>query len=185
MTGHRAVLAILIVVCAFAAPAATEAQPPSVSPWPEDWLDPTLRDSDRWRPRRMGPRQKIRMERHWTYMNERIPPPYRGRMSPLESTPETIAAGEEVYARHCAQCHGERGFGDGDAGRALDPSPALLSFMVRMPMAVDEYLLWSVSEGGLPFGSEMPAFKDRLSEEQIWQVIAFMRAGFPTDAAAR
>jgi mono/diheme cytochrome c family protein len=179
MIGWRAGISILIIfsVAAMATPSA--AQPRSVSPWPEDWLDPTLRDTDRWRPRRMGPQQKFRMERHWTYMNERIPPPYRGRMNPLETTPATIAAGADVYAEHCAKCHGERGFGDGDAGRALDPSPALLSFMIRMPMAVDEYLLWSISEGGLPFGSDMPAFRDRLGEEEIWQVIAYMRAGFP------
>ncbi len=174
MTGWRAIVPILILFAGSLMAADAKAQPASISPWPEDWLDPAFREDGRWRPRRMSPQQKFRMERHWTYMNERIPPPYRGRMSPLEATPETIAAGAGIYAAHCAECHGERGFGDGDAGRALDPSPALLSFMVP-----GEYLLWSLSEGGLPFGSEMPAFGDRLTEEQIWQVIAYMRAGFP------
>jgi mono/diheme cytochrome c family protein len=46
-------------------------------------------------------------------------------------------------------------------------------------MAVDEYLLWTISEGGKPFDTDMPAFKDVLTPEEIWQVIAFMRAGFP------
>jgi hypothetical protein len=34
-------------------------------------------------------------------------------------------------------------------------------------------------EGGAPFGTRIPASKDPLSQEQIWQIIAYMRAGFP------
>ena len=49
-----------------------------------------------------------------------------------------------------------------------------------MPMAGDEYLLWTVSEGGQRFGTDMPAFKDTLTEDQIWSIIAYMRAGFPS-----
>ena len=48
--------------------------------------------------------------------------------------------------------------GNGDAGKALSPSPALLAYMIRRPIAVDEYLLWSISEGGKQFGTDMPAF---------------------------
>jgi mono/diheme cytochrome c family protein len=48
-----------------------------------------------------------------------------------------------------------------------------------MPWAVDEYLLWAISGGGAPFATEMPAFMDTLTREQIWQIITYMRAGFP------
>jgi len=47
---------------------------------------------------------------------------------------------------------------------------------------VDAYLLWAISEGGAAFGSRMPAFADRLSREQIWQIVTWMRAGFPAVA---
>jgi mono/diheme cytochrome c family protein len=87
-----------------------------------------------------------------------------------------------LYADNCALCHGPTGMGDGEAGRALNPSPALLAYMINMPMAVDEYLLWTISEGGEPLGTDMPAFKDVLTTEEIWNVIAFMRAGFPNSA---
>jgi mono/diheme cytochrome c family protein len=50
--------------------------------------------------------------------------------------------------------------------------------MIRRPISVDEYLLWAISDGGKQFESEMPAFKDRLSRDDIWRVIAYMRAGF-------
>lgn len=74
--------------------------------------------------------------------------------------------------------------GHGDAGLALYPSPALLADLVRMPQAVDEYLVWAISDGGAPFGTKMPAFKNALTRDQMWQIIAFMRAGFPDARAA-
>ena len=37
--------------------------------------------------------------------------------------------------------------------------------MIRMPMLNDEFLLWTVSEGGAPLGTGMPAFKGVLTTE--------------------
>jgi hypothetical protein len=31
--------------------------------------------------------------------------------------------------------------------------------LVQQPIAVDQYLLWTISEGGKPFDTAMPAFK--------------------------
>ena len=90
-----------------------------------------------------------------------------------------IAAGRALYLGNCAACHGPDGLGDGDAGQALSPSPAVLAYMITRPIAVDPYLMWSISEGGGQFNSEMPAFKDELSQDEIWDIIAYMRAGFP------
>jgi mono/diheme cytochrome c family protein len=122
------------------------------------------------------------MLRHWIFMNQGVPAEYRGQTSTVAPTEATIREGAALYAGNCASCHGPTGQGDGEAGRALDPSPALLSYMIRMPMAVDEYMLWTISEGGKSLGTEMPAFKDTLTAEEIWKVVAFMRAGFPSGA---
>ena len=71
------------------------------------------------------------------------------------------------------------GLGDGEGAGDLTPSPALLAYLVQQPIAIDQYLLWSISEGGKDFGTAMPAWKDTLSEDQIWKIIAYLRAGFP------
>lgn len=127
----------------------------------------------------MGPGQEQRMQRHWTYMNEGVPAAYRGARSTVRATPEVVAEGRALYSQNCASCHGTAGLGDGEAGRSLVPSPALLRWFVQMPMSGDEFLLWTVSEGGERFGTDMPAFKQVLSEDDIWKIIAYMRAGFP------
>lgn len=127
---------------------------------------------------RMGPGQEQRMQRHWTYMNEGVPSAYRGARSSVRATPEIIAEGKALYSDNCASCHGAAGLGDGEAGRSLVPSPALLRWFVQMPMSGDEYLLWSIAEGGERFGTEMPAFKGTLPEDDIWKIISYMRDGF-------
>jgi mono/diheme cytochrome c family protein len=108
-----------------------------------------------------------------------VPNEYASATSTVRSGKETIAAGAKLYAQHCARCHGSDGTGGGEGSKALAPSPALLVYMIQRPIAVDEYLLWTISDGGKQFDTEMPAFKDSLRREDIWHVIAYMRAGFP------
>ncbi len=98
----------------------------------------------------------------------------------MRSTPEVIATGAGLYSEYCASCHGSRGYGDGEDGGSLTPSPALLNHLVRMPMTGDEYLLWSISEGGERSNTDMPPFKSVLEQDEIWRIIAYMRSGFPS-----
>ena len=148
-----------------------------------DMWDPGWTRRDAWQPDQMDRSLRWRMTRHWTFMQSGAPPDYRDASNPLSRTPETVRTGGALYAENCASCHDASGTGHGDAGLALSPSPALLAHMIRMPDAVDAYLLWAISEGGEPFQTDMPAFKDTLSQDQIWQIITYMRAGFPPLAA--
>lgn len=119
------------------------------------------------------------MARHMYYMRGGVPEEYRGTSSPLVPTAQDIHEGAALYADNCATCHGAGGFGDGEGGRDLSPRPANLARMIRMPMMSDPYLFWTISDGGEPLGTGMLAFKDVLSEDQIWKTVAAMRAGFP------
>ncbi|MEZ5859277.1 MAG: cytochrome c [Geminicoccaceae bacterium] len=185
-------MAVVVAVAAWAAPLDGSAQQRDFGP--QDWWGPGSgdwermwpegRERDRWSPGRMGVTQNQRMLRHWTFMNGQVPEAYEGATSTVERTPETIARGAELYAAHCARCHGEIGYGDGTEGRSLVPSPALLAFLVQRPIAGDAYLNWAIAEGGSAFGTEMPAYKEALAEDDIWAIIAYMRSGFP-DTAAR
>jgi len=142
--------------------------------WDPDWMR-----RDRWDPQRADRNLLWRMTRHETFLQDGVPKAYRGARNPMSQTPDTVRKGRALYQQHCASCHDASGTGHGDAGLALYPSPALLAHLIRMPDAVDAYLLWAIAEGGEPFGTEMPAFEDELTEAQIWQIITYMRAGFP------
>ncbi len=127
----------------------------------------------------MTPAQRQRMLRSWTFMNKGVPDDYLKAENTVGFTTKAIAAGGPLYAAQCQRCHGETGLGNGALAPDLTPSPALLAYLIQQPIAVDQYLLWSISEGGKQFDTAMPAFKNVLTQEQIWQIVAYLRAGFP------
>lgn len=132
-----------------------------------------------WSLRNLDPEQQQRMLRFSTFVNGDIPHQYSAAENTVGYTVRAIAEGGPLYHAHCQKCHGVMGLGNGDLAYSLKPSPALLAYMVQQPVAVDQYLLWSIAEGGKQFGTAMPAFKNRLSQEQIFQIVAYLRAGFP------
>lgn len=179
---HFSIRVLVVTLLASAVAFAATAQQQRGDWWGNGPMGPGHMWSDRmpgWSWGNMGPGQQKRMQRHWTYMNEGVPTAYRGARSTVRATRDVIAKGQALYSENCASCHGAEGLGDGESGRSLVPSPALLRWFVQMPVTGDEYLLWSISEGGEPFGTDMPAFSGNLSEEDIWKIIAYMRAGFP------
>ena len=137
-----------------------------------------------WESKESTPDLLSRAARHREFMEVGVPVEYRSHASPYPSATMVIQGGGRLYKSYCAACHGAKGLGDGDAGRDLTPSPALLAYMIERRRAVDEYLLWTISEGGKQFGTGMLAFKDTLTDREIWQIVAYMRAGFPTVGAA-
>jgi hypothetical protein len=57
----------------------------------------------------------------------------------------------------------------------LDPAPENL--VVAQGGLSDAFMFWRISEGGAmqPFNSAMPAWKNALSEDRIWEVITYIR----------
>lgn len=103
------------------------------------------------------------------------PAPYAGMTNPHGGDANAEAAGQTIYQTNCASCHGEGGAGDGPAAATLDPPPQDLA--ENIDGLDDSYLFWRIAEGGgmEPFNSAMPAWKGILSEDEIWQVISYMR----------
>ena len=103
------------------------------------------------------------------------PAEYAGMTNPHEGDQAAIQAGQELFQAQCVSCHGETGQGDGPAAASLDPHPQNLA--ENVPGLSDGYLFWRISEGGaIPeFQSAMPSFKNVFTEDQIWQVISYIR----------
>ncbi|MBW6471587.1 MAG: cytochrome c [Anaerolineaceae bacterium] len=99
-----------------------------------------------------------------------IPAEYAGKTNPLGS--DAAAAGQAIYVVQCASCHGDSGKGDGPAGQALTPPAANL--VESAAKYGDDYLYYRIAEGGTmdPYNSSMPPFKNVLSQDEIWQVVA-------------
>lgn len=100
---------------------------------------------------------------------ESVPAEYAGATSPLGA--DAATAGAEVFKTNCESCHGPQGHGDGPAGAALDPQPKNLAEFA--PTVGDDYLYWRINTG--KEGTAMVAWKGVLTDEQIWQAVAFIR----------
>ena len=98
-----------------------------------------------------------------------VPAEYAGATNPLGA--DAAAAGADVFKVNCASCHGEKGYGDGPAGAALDPAPKNLVEVAAL--AGDDYLYWRLNTG--KEGTAMIAWKGVLTDEQIWQAVAYIR----------
>ena len=116
--------------------------------------------------------------RHAYYRRSGVPAPYAGRTDPFQPSIRFVLAGADLYDLRCAICHGPMGLGNGSASQRLQQRPADLAGSVSSPDVHDDFLLWTISEGGAQFGTDMPAFKHDLSEAEIWSIIGYMRATF-------
>lgn len=110
-----------------------------------------------------------------TFQTIEIPEEYRDLTNPFDGDEAQAAEGEVLYQANCASCHGVTGEGDGPAAGGLEPPPKNLA--VEIDTLSDAYLFWRISDGGLmaPFNSVMPNWRGIMDEEQIWQVITYLR----------
>ncbi|WP_421828836.1 c-type cytochrome [Larkinella sp.] len=90
--------------------------------------------------------------------------------SHFPTEPLTLEQGEELFMEYCSSCHGEAGYGDGAAGRALGAKPANFHDP-EVTKQTDGALFWKLSTGR----GNMPPFKDVFSDEQRWQLVAYLR----------
>jgi mono/diheme cytochrome c family protein len=96
-----------------------------------------------------------------------------------------VALGAKVYAQHCASCHGANLEGQHEWRRRLPNG--------RMPAPPHDEsghtwhhpddVLFDITQRGMvppyaPAGyeSDMPAFADRLSDDEIWAVLAYIKS---------
>ena len=106
------------------------------------------------------------------------------------TTPESLANGQRLYAQNCAACHGENGAGDGifadDLAQAGEASMQSMSgatdMMMQTPInfadpkrilgASPALLQGKILRGGM--GTGMPMWGSIFTEDQIWDLIAYI-----------
>ena len=109
----------------------------------------------------------IYQNREW-----KVPEEAKRMNNPIPPSEVALHAARLVYLDKCAECHGETGRGDGPQAAMYSTPPASLTDLKRMASITDGEIFYQISEGRKP----MPAFKKRLTEEQRWQLVLFVRS---------
>lgn len=97
----------------------------------------------------------------------------RSDTNPLAATPENIHAGQRNFTSYCMVCHGLDGQNTGVpfANKMSPPVPMLTSADVQG--YTDGQLHWIIQNGISPSG--MPASKEIFHDEEIWQLVLYLR----------
>jgi mono/diheme cytochrome c family protein len=111
----------------------------------------------------------------------KVPEEAKRRPNPIQPSEPALAAGRSIYLDKCVQCHGQTGKGDGPDAASYYPSPTSLVDAKHMNSVTDGEIFYQISEGRKP----MPAFKRKLTEEQRWQLVLYVRSFAPAAPASR
>jgi mono/diheme cytochrome c family protein len=89
-----------------------------------------------------------------------------------------VERGRALYAERCALCHGAQGEG-WDWAKKVETPPVPVPDLARAaPERSDDFLFRVVRDGGEAVGRTrfMPAFGFQLSEQDVWDLVAYIRA---------
>lgn len=99
--------------------------------------------------------------------------------------PDRVARGAMLYAQSCARCHRANLEGAPDWKKSLPDAslpPPPHDRSGHTWHHPDTLLLDIIANGGDPaFNSKMPAFKDKLSEEEMRAILAFIKSKWGKD----
>ena len=91
-------------------------------------------------------------------------------LSPLETTAENTAAGQELFFTYCQLCHGSEGRGDGTVAQRGFPAPP--SFGSATTAALKDGQIFHI----MTFGqNNMPGHASQLDVEERWQIVQHVK----------
>ncbi len=94
---------------------------------------------------------------------QRAPAAARTLENPYAGEKDAVLAGEKLFRRHCAECHGSD-------GRGRDKAPDLRSGVIQSASAGT--LFWFLKNGNIKRG--MPSWS-RLPDQQRWQLVTYIQ----------
>lgn len=99
-----------------------------------------------------------------------VPAEFKNMANPVAKTDESIKAGQGLYVKYCASCHGKTGLGDGVKARMLKDYAGDFSGDYYQNQTDGEHFYKT------KFGrNEMPKYEGKLSDENIWHIVNYMR----------
>ena len=103
-----------------------------------------------------------------------LPPEADTLKSPLTVDAKVLRGGKAVFKDKCERCHGPAGLGDGPDA---DPDSMMdmdLTLAKRAERNSDGVVFYKVMNGRRK--PKMPAFKEELSSDQVWAVVAYVQS---------
>ena len=101
-------------------------------------------------------------------------PEARKLKNPVAITPASIEAGRKAYGKFCAFCHGADAKGEGPMAPKDSHPPNLTNGTWKHGSSDGE--IFTVISDGVGGKSVMKSFKSKLTPEEIWDVVIYLRS---------
>ena len=98
-----------------------------------------------------------------------------GPPNPVAYTPKILDLGKRKYEAQCAPCHGLTGDGKGKVGEIWLPPPPPVND-ARIKAMSDGQLYIRIVKGGAANGALMPAYDKKLTLEERWAVVNYIKS---------
>ena len=99
-----------------------------------------------------------------------IPAKYKDMASTVKTSPASVQAGDALYKKNCASCHGKAGLGDGPKAKTLETFPGDFSSADFQGQS-DGILFYQIKFGR----NDMPKYDKKIEDADIWNMINYMR----------
>jgi mono/diheme cytochrome c family protein len=99
-----------------------------------------------------------------------VPANFKTMQNPVAKGDESNKAGQALYLKNCASCHGKTGLGDGVKARMLKDFPGDFSGTFFQNQTDGEHFYKTKTGRG-----EMPKYEGKLADNDIWNIVNFMR----------
>ena len=99
-----------------------------------------------------------------------VPANFKSMKNPVAMSDASAKAGQALYAKTCAACHGKTGLGDGPKSKSLKTATNNLTKADYQDQTDGEQFFKTKTGRG-----DMPKYEGKMSDEDIWNMVNYMR----------
>jgi mono/diheme cytochrome c family protein len=98
------------------------------------------------------------------------PANFKSMKNPIATSDASVKAGQTLYAKTCAACHGKTGLGDGPKSKSLKTTTTNFTKADFQNLSDGEIFYKTKTGRG-----DMPKYEGKLSDNDIWNLVNYMR----------
>jgi mono/diheme cytochrome c family protein len=99
-----------------------------------------------------------------------VPANFKTMKNPIAVSDASTQAGQVLFVKTCAACHGKTGIGDGPKAKSLKTTVGDFSKAVSQNQTDGEHFYKTKTGRG-----DMPKYEGKLSDDDIWNVVNYIR----------
>ena len=99
-----------------------------------------------------------------------VPANFKSMKNPVATSEASVKAGQALYAKTCAACHGKTGLADGPKSKSLKTAVTNFSKPESQNQTDGEHFYKTKTGRG-----DMPKYEGKLSDDDIWNIVNYLR----------